>query len=115
MNRSYKLATPIATVLMLLAFGAGCSSSEVLIVANPLGQNQQFEMQSLGRVEGRASGVRTGFIPIALNSRTERAYNRALAQAPGAKALRNVTIQEKWFWFYLGDVRSVTVTGEAVK
>ena len=77
--------------------------------------------EKLGRVEGSAGGalgcVATAyyFIPMGLNSRTERAYKSALVKAPGATALTDVSIQENWFWFVLGTWRQVTITGEAVK
>jgi hypothetical protein len=75
----------------------------------------------LGKAEGSASGAlgiggtAYYFIPMGLNSRYERAYNNALASAPGATALTNVTIQENWYWFVLGTLRQVTITGDAVK
>jgi hypothetical protein len=55
------------------------------------------------------------FFPFGENSRTERAYNKALAKVPGATALTDVTLQENWFWYGFGTLRIVTISGEAVK
>jgi len=100
-----------AILTAVLAFAGGCSSQQVLVVPRP-----PESAQHLGRVEGHASGsLLLAIIPISLNSRTERAYNEALSKAPGAKALTDVTIQENWYWYGIGTIRSVTVTGEAVR
>jgi len=45
----------------------------------------------------------------------ENAYEDALAKAPGATGLKNVTIEEDWYWIVVGTMRYVTITGEAVK
>jgi len=55
------------------------------------------------------------FVPMALNSRVENAYQRAVASVPGATGLINVTFQEDWYWWVIGTARCVTVTGEAIK
>ncbi len=52
---------------------------------------------------------------MGLNSRVERAYADAVASVPGATALVNVTMQENWYWWFLGTTRCVTVSGEAIK
>ena len=97
--------------LLLIGFAAGCASNNAIVFAKP-----PLNPQKLGRVEGCARGSQfLAFFPIRLNSRTERAYREALAQAPGAKSLMDVTIQENWYWYYLGTIRVVTITGEAVK
>jgi len=101
----------ISAGMLLIGLAAGCSSEFTTIIARP-----PEHPQKLGMVEGSACGSQfLAFIPIASNSRTERAYNDALAKAPGAKALMNVTLQENWYWYYLGTIRSVTISGEAVK
>ena len=58
---------------------------------------------------------RLNFIPMGLNSRTERAYENALASVPGSTGLMNITYQEDWFWWVLGTGRTVTITGDAIK
>ena len=95
---------------------AGCASSMVTIVPKP-----PVNAQKLGVTEGSAAGslgvlgTAYYFVPMGLNGRMQRAYNNALAQAPGATALTNVTLEENWYWIVIGTLRSVTITGEAVK
>lgn len=55
------------------------------------------------------------FIPMALNSRVERAYNNALSSVPGATALVDVTVQESWFWWVIGTTRCVNLSGVAIR
>lgn len=77
--------------------------------------------QKIGPVEGSSMGalgvLGTAYyvIPMGLNERVQNAYDNALEKAPGATALRNVTLEEDWFWFVIGTMRYVTITGEAVK
>ena len=111
-----KLIRPKLCFLLLTMFAAGCSSTQVTIVPMP-----RPNAEKLGHVEGSAGGAlgvyatAYYFIPMGLNSRTERAYQAALAKAPGATALTDVTIQENWYWFVLIIWRQVTITGEAVR
>jgi hypothetical protein len=55
------------------------------------------------------------FIPIRLNSRVARAYNRALSAVPEATSLINTTLSETWFWWVIGTARCTTITGEAIR
>jgi len=55
------------------------------------------------------------FIPVLLNSRVERAYQRALESVPGSTSLVNVTLEEYWLWWVIGTARCVTITGEGIK
>ena len=97
--------------LLLAVFTAGCTSDTVMLMPVP-----PANAQKLGHVEGSAVGsVFLALIPIGENSRTQRAYDDALSQVSEATALTDVTIQEDWYWYYLGTLRVVTVSGEAVK
>ncbi len=101
----------LAGAFLVAVLAVGCSSPSVLIVPKP-----PANMQKLGRVEGSAVGsVFNAFFPIGENTRTKRAYKAALAQAPGATALTDVTLQENWYYYGLGTMRIVTISGEAVK
>lgn len=101
---------------ILAVFAAGCASQMVTIVPKP-----PVNAQKLGRVEGSGAGAlgilstAYNFIPMGLNDRMQRAYDDALAKAPGATGLTNVTLEEDWYWFVIGTLRHVTITGEAVK
>ena len=106
----------IGAGLLFIGLVSGCASDMTMIVAKP-----PVNAQKLGYVEGTGMGAlgvtATGyyFIPMGLNSRVERAYMEALGKAPGATALMNVTLEEDWFWFGIGTMRRVKITGEAVK
>lgn len=75
----------------------------------------------IAHVEGTGAGTLCigyppyQFLPICHNDRVEYAISDALSKAPGATGLRNVTLQENWYWIVVGTLRYVTITGEAVK
>ena len=95
-----------------LALSAAACSGVPLKMNNPRLPNET----SLGEVEGSSTGIMLlQFIPIGQNQRFEVAYERALASAPGATHLANVTISENWFWAYILNGYSTTVHGTAVK
>jgi hypothetical protein len=114
MKRIMKLHV-IAPMIGIL-FLAGCSSHQVTIEKAP-----PAKYESLGKAEGSGSGslgllaTAYNFIPMGLNSRSERAYENAVESVTGATGLMNVTYQENWFWWIIGTGRTVTITGDAIK
>lgn len=94
----------------------GCASGLTTIAPQP---PQKYE--KIGRATGAAcgslliDGTAYNFIPILLNSRVERAYERAVGSVPGATGLVNVSMEESWFWWVIGSTRCVTITGEAIR
>ncbi len=110
MRRPLVLALPLALWLEL-----GCSSAPLNVAPAP-----PERREALGSARGRACGTLVlgyspvAFIPIALNSRVERAYDRAVASVSGARALVDVKLDETWFWWLLGLTRCTTITGEAI-
>jgi len=101
----------------------GCASDLVNIAPRP-----PENFQKLGQAKGSACGsllidgfwwwpqlATWNFIPIGLNSRVERAYQEAVSSVSGATGLINVTMEERWYWWVIGNARCVTVTGEAVR
>src|ERR1041384_3840531 len=101
---------------LLSMFLAGCQSDPVTVAPTP---PEKFER--LGTAEGKACGslgiLGTAYyvVPMMLNGRVERAYQKAVASVPGATGLINVTYQEDWFWWVIGTARCVTITGEAIR
>jgi hypothetical protein len=95
---------------------SGCASDFTKVAPRP-----PEKFQKLGRASGTACGSMIigdwvlHFIPIALNSRVERAYAEALSSVPGATAMVDVTYQERWYYWAIGDTRCVTITGEAIR
>jgi hypothetical protein len=103
-------------LLFCVVLLSGCISAPVLVSpAVPT------DVQSMGCVTGKAAGAlgivdtTVYFFSFDMNSRWERAYADALAKAPGATALRDVTIREDWYWLILVTLRVVTIRGEAVR
>jgi len=88
-----------------------CHSVPLTISTPPAGPDEE--------VLGEASGSETGimlfqFIPIKQNGRFQAAYDQAL-QSKGADRLVNPTIKERWFWAWVLNGYSFTVSGTAVK
>lgn len=110
----------ILTLLLILSPAlfniASCTSGEILIQPKLTGNEKTIQ-----RVTGEACGfmglLATAyyFVPIMQNSRVERAYQNAIAQAPGATGLTNISIEEKWSWVVLGTLRCLKISGDAVK
>ena len=113
MSRNTVKLTVACCVLALLA---ACESTPVKVVAQPAAGSNK-----MGAAKGTACGslgvlgTAYYFIPLGLNGRVARAYERALASVPGATTLVDVTMQENWYWWIVGTVRCVTISGEAVK
>ena len=95
---------------------ASCASESQIIFTTP-----PAKYKKLGQVSGTATGshgvISTAyyFIPMGLNSRTQRAYLDALTKIPGTTSLINVTYKEDWYWWLIGTARKVTISGEAIK
>ncbi len=107
----------LVAAFALATLGASsCASERTLIVPEP-----PASYEELGPAEGSATGglyllgTAYYFIPIALNSRVERAYREAVESVPGATGLINVTVQESWYWIVLGTLRKTTISGQAIK
>lgn len=102
--------------LAVIVFLGGCASGFTNVAPSP---PQSY--QSLGTTTGSGCGslgilgTAYYFVPMGINNRVEKAYNDAVSKVPNATALTNVTIQENWYWWFIGTARCVTVTGEAIK
>lgn len=94
----------------------GCASAPVNVAPMP-----PAKYETLGHATGEACGslgfLATAyyFVPMGINSRVDRAYQRALESVPGATALINVELKEDWYWWLIGTVRCTTVSGDAIK
>ncbi|TGL78714.1 hypothetical protein [Leptospira yasudae] len=102
---------------ILIIFSSFHCSSEYVVIQPSL----SGEEKSIGRVQGTACGF-LGFIvpwytffPMTQNSKLNRAYFDAVKQAPGAKGLKNIHIEEYWFWVVAGMVQCMTISGDAVR
>ena len=106
----------LSSLLLSLLLLAGCVSDPVTVAPTP-----PPSYERLGVAEGKACGsigfLATAYniVPLWLNGRVDRAYQRALASVPGATSLINVTYVEDWFWWVGGSTKCVTITGEAIR
>jgi hypothetical protein len=99
------------TVIMLVgALVLGCSSQRVRIGPTP-----PASYETLGRSEGGACGVLLlNVIPILVNSRTQRAYERALQR--GGTALIDTKLQYQWWIIpYVGTMLCTVVHGTEIR
>ena len=116
LSRILKQSIFIGILFAFLASIIGCASGFTTIAPMP-----PKKYEKLGHANGKATGslgiVGTAyyFIPMALNSRIDRAYDNALESVPGATALTDVTFEESWFWWVIGTGRTVTVSGEEIR
>lgn len=100
----------IISLGLLALFAAGCASQPLKI---PTVTTSSYE--ELGQGEGKATGIMLGnIIPIGQNTRFVTAYNRAV-KSKGGDALLNPVIKENWFWAYILDGYSTTITGTVIK
>lgn len=105
MKRSIK---PLAALLLLIS--AGCAS-QPLKIANPA--NRPYDV--VGEGTGKATGLMVfGVIPVGQNQRFVKAYDIAV-KSKGGDALIDPVISEKWFWGYVLDGYSTTITGTVIK
>ena len=94
MSRKAVLPALAGCLLVLLA---GCESAPVKVAAQPAAASNK-----MGAAKGSACGslgllgTAYYFIPLGLNGRVARAYDRAVASVPGATSLVDVTMQESW-------------------
>ena len=88
------------TAAFCFAFLASCVSDRVAFPTSPIGPEEQL----VGHVEGSAGGFMLfGLLPIAQNSRFQRAYEAACQQATPGGRLVNVQCWESWYWAYIGN------------
>lgn len=95
---------------------AGCASEPVSVAPMP-----PAKYLILGKARGEACGsfgILTPplyFVPMGLNTRVQKAQQRALASVPGATSLINVELQDDWYWWILASTRCTTISGDAIK
>ena len=106
LRRMYLLCLFLAVITV-----SGCASVP-LEIPTPA-QSTKYEV--LGEGSGQATGIMLfNLIPIKQNTRFVRAYNAAV-QSKGGDRLINPTIQERWFWAWVLNGYTTTVSGTVVK
>ncbi len=101
--------TILVCVVLFLAFG--CTSAPLKLPTDL--SNTKYDV--LGEGEGSSTGIMLfNLIPIGQNDRFVEAYQNAV-KSKGGDALLNPVISEKWFWAYLLNGYTTTVTGTVIK
>ena len=114
-TESFRRAVTISTVVLSFLLTA-CGSNPIMV-----GKLPPPKYEKLGAATGEACGTLglltppINFIPMALNSRVEDAYQQAIQSVPGASGLINVEYTESWTWWVLATTRCTTITGDAIK
>lgn len=99
----------LASAVCVLAL-AGCTGT-----AMKTHQYDSNQYTVVGHSEASATGLMLfGLIPIGQNSRFVRAQTSAI-QAKGGDALINTQVQEKWFWAWVLNGYTTTVSGDVIK
>ena len=107
MLKTLKISTLVFAVLVVTA----CHSVPLQIPTAPPGPDEEV----LGPATGNSTGIMLfQLIPINQNDRFQAAYNEALI-SKGATRLVNPVITERWFWAWILNGYSFTVSGTAVK
>lgn len=98
-------------VMMIITLLASACHSVPLHV--PEIENRDYEV--LGRSEGTATGIMLfQFIPIGQNERFQNAY-RSAVESKGGDALLEPVIEERWFWAWVLNGYTTTVTGTVIR
>ncbi|WP_240201689.1 hypothetical protein [Pseudomonas sp. PDNC002] len=109
-QESHVKITRIAAALLATAAIAGCTGTPM--------KTQSYtpdQYTVIGHSEGKATGLMLlGVIPIQQNNRFVRAQNAAI-KAKGGDALINTQVQEKWFWAWVLNGYTTTVSGDVIK
>jgi hypothetical protein len=101
-------------ILVLLSVVlVGCASTPIKVSTPP--PDYVVACQELGMGQGRSSGVLLlEFIPIALNERLNSAYQQALSSFPGGTHLVNPSVQDYWYYIYVGVYHVTKVSGKVI-
>lgn len=98
-----------ATALLLSVLVCGCSGPLVNIAPVPPG-----EYSEEGVVKGEACGfLLLGMLPLGVNDRAERAYDRAL-KSVRATSLTETSVNESWYFTPLGPAVCTGIEGTAL-
>jgi hypothetical protein len=107
--RIFKLITIVSLSIL---FVAACSGAPMK-VQNPNPDKGDYTI--IGHGEAEATGLMiAGFIPVRQNDRFIRAQNAAI-ERNGGDAMINTTIHERWFWAFVLNGYTTTVSGDIIK
>lgn len=104
-HKSYMFVAIISALLFL----QGCAGNPINIGASKDFNRSDYDLENPKEVTVSASGFQLLlFIPIAINSRHERAYAAIEAQADDG-LISDVQIKESWTYAFVGTVYKTTI------
>jgi hypothetical protein len=107
---SIKISTFLTAIIILASIGSGCTGNKVQFADAPI---DKLDLSRGHKVTGRASGLQLfGFIPIGVNERQIRAYER-LKEDAGEDLVTNIKIQDVWKWVFIGMKYNTMMTATA--
>ena len=96
--------------LLLASIGAGCIGTQVHFADVPM---DKIDFTRWHVVTGRASGLNLfELIPIGINGRMARAYERLQEAAPD-EYLTNIRVKDSWVWVWIGSKYGTTLSATA--
>jgi len=96
---------------MVFLLACGCSSVPLKLQTDMADKGYD----TLGEGEGSATGIMLfGVIPIGQNTRFQEAYQDAV-NSKGGDALLNPVISERWYWAYVLNGYTTTISGTVIK
>ncbi len=98
-------------ICFILMFGLVACGTEKMSLPTPQVQDQR---DIVGHCSNADGGFQLfGLIPIYMNGRLERAYNKCM-DSVDAESLTNVEVVDRWFWTPLGNGFISVVEGDGV-
>ena len=100
----------LAGIVALASIGSGCVGTSVHLADAPIAK---LNLSRGHLVTGRASSLHLfGFIPLGVNDRQARAYERLQANA-GADCLTDIKVRDTWCWIVIGEKYGTFLTATA--
>lgn len=107
---SIRISAFLVVIVILASFGFGCTGDKVQFADAPI---DKLDLSQGRKVTGRASGLHLfGVIPIGVNERQSRAYERMKGEA-GNDYVTDIKIQDVWKFVFIGQKYNTTVTAMA--
>lgn len=100
----------IAGIVVLASICSGCIGTQVHFADAPI---DRLDLSRGHAVRGSAKGIHLfGIIPIGVNERQVRAYER-LKEEAGPDYITNIKIQDSWRFIFIGQYYGTLLTGTA--
>jgi hypothetical protein len=112
MKSLIKLA--IFSIFVMIIFSIGCAGKPIRVgVVDQEVNSANFDLTKGQSISASASGFQLLlFIPISINSRHDRAYQKLRSDA-GDAYITDIKIQESWSYAFIGTIYTTTIEAMA--